>query len=38
MFRERSFEVDHSTVNRRVLVYAALFEKRLRGNPIDFLL
>ncbi|MEY9381409.1 hypothetical protein ABIA10_007342 [Rhizobium leguminosarum] len=30
MFRERGFEVDHSTVNRRVLAYARMIEKRLR--------
>jgi transposase-like protein len=30
MFRERGFEVDHSTVNRWVLVYAPMIEKRLR--------
>jgi hypothetical protein len=30
MFRERGFEVDHSTVNRRVLAYAPMIEKRLR--------
>lgn len=30
MFRERGFEVDHSTINRWVLAYAPLIEKRLR--------
>ena len=30
MFRERSFAVDHSTVNRWVLAYAPMIEKRLR--------
>ena len=30
MFLERGFEVDHSTVNRWVLAYAPLIEKRLR--------
>jgi IS6 family transposase len=30
MFRERGFEVDHSTVNRWVLAYAPMIEKRLR--------
>jgi len=30
MFNERGFEVDHSTVNRWVLAYAPLIEKRLR--------
>ncbi|MCJ8510531.1 IS6 family transposase [Rhizobium lemnae] len=30
MFRERGFEVDHSTINRWVLAYAAMIEKRLR--------
>ncbi len=30
MFRERGFEVDHSTGNRWVLAYAPMIEKRLR--------
>jgi IS6 family transposase len=30
MFLERGFEVDHSTINRWVLAYALLIEKRLR--------
>lgn len=30
MFRERGFEVDHITVNRWVLAYAPMIEKRLR--------
>jgi IS6 family transposase len=30
MFLERGFEVDHSTINRWVLAYAPLVEKRLR--------
>jgi len=30
MFEERGFEVDHSTLNRWVLAYAPLMEKRLR--------
>lgn len=30
MFLERGFEVDHSTINRWVLAYAPLLEKRLR--------
>jgi len=30
MFLERNFEVDHSTINRWVLAYAPLIEKRLR--------
>jgi len=30
MFRARGFEVDHSTLNRWVLAYAPLIEKRLR--------
>lgn len=30
MFRERGFEVDHSTINRWVLVYAPIIERRLR--------
>jgi len=30
MFFERVFEVDHSTINRWVLTYAPLIEKRLR--------
>ena len=30
MFLERGFEVDHSTINRWVLAYAPLIEKRLR--------
>ncbi len=30
MFRERGFEVDHSTINRWVLAYAPVIEKRLR--------
>jgi len=30
MFRERGFEVDLSTINRWVLVYAPTIEKRLR--------
>jgi transposase-like protein len=30
MFQERGFEVDHSTLNRWVLAYAPLIEKRLR--------
>ena len=29
MFRERGFEVDHSTINRCVLAYAPVIEKRL---------
>ncbi len=30
MFLERGFEVDHSTINRWVLAYAPMIEKRLR--------
>jgi transposase, IS6 family len=30
LFRERGLEVDHSTLNRWVLTYAPLIEKRLR--------
>jgi hypothetical protein len=30
MFCERGFEVDHSTINRWVLAYAPMIEKRLR--------
>lgn len=30
MFAERGFAVDHSTINRWVLTYAPLIEKRLR--------
>jgi transposase, IS6 family len=30
MFRERGFEVDHSTINRWVIAYAPVIEKRLR--------
>ncbi len=30
MFLERGFDVDHSTLNRWVLAYAPLIEKRLR--------
>jgi hypothetical protein len=30
MFAERGFEVDHSTINRWVLSYAPMIEKRLR--------
>ncbi|MVA74077.1 IS6 family transposase [Agrobacterium vitis] len=30
MFRERGFEIDHSTINRWVLAYAPMIEKRLR--------
>ncbi len=30
MFRERGFEVEHGTINRWVVVYAQLIEKRLR--------
>lgn len=30
MFRERGFEIDHSTINRWVLAYAPVIEKRLR--------
>ena len=30
MLRERSFEVDHSTINRWVLAYAPIIERRLR--------
>jgi IS6 family transposase len=30
MFRERGFEVDHSKINRWVLPYAPMIEKRLR--------
>jgi IS6 family transposase len=30
MFRERGFDIDHSTINRWVLVYAPMIEKRLR--------
>lgn len=30
MLRKRGFEVDHSTINRRVLAYAPVIEKRLR--------
>lgn len=29
-FRERGFEVDHGTINRWVLAYAPMIEKRLR--------
>ena len=46
MFRERGFDVDHSTINRWVLAYAPVIEKRLRqfrrphcgSVRIDFLL
>src|ERR671921_280818 len=31
LFRERSLEVDHSTLNRWVLAYAPLIERRLRA-------
>ena len=31
LFRERGLEVDHSTVNRWVLAYAPLIERRLRS-------
>ena len=31
LFRERGLEVDHSTLNRWVLAYAPLIEKRLRA-------
>src|SRR3954447_3190008 len=31
LFRERGLEVDHSTLNRWVLAYAALIERRLRA-------
>jgi transposase-like protein len=30
LFRKRGFEVDHCTVNRWVLAYAPMIEKRLR--------
>jgi len=30
MLQERGFEVDHSTINRWVLTYARMIEKRLR--------
>jgi transposase-like protein len=30
MFRERGFEADHSTIDRWVLAYAPVIEKRLR--------
>jgi IS6 family transposase len=30
MFLERGFEVDHNTINRWVLTYAPMIEKRLR--------
>jgi transposase-like protein len=30
MFRERGFTIDHSTINRWVLAYAPVIEKRLR--------
>ncbi|MBM0467173.1 IS6 family transposase, partial [Klebsiella pneumoniae] len=30
MFRERGFAVDHSTINRWVLAYSPVIEKRLR--------
>jgi transposase, IS6 family len=30
MFRERGFEVDHSSINARVLAYAPIVEKGLR--------
>ncbi len=30
MFKERGFEVDHSSINRWVLAYAPMIEKRLR--------
>jgi transposase, IS6 family len=30
LFLERGVEIDHSTLNRRVLAYAPLIEKRLR--------
>ena len=30
LFEERGFDVDHSTINRRVLAYAPEIEKRLR--------
>lgn len=30
MFQERGFEVDHSTINRWVLAYAPMIEKRLQ--------
>jgi hypothetical protein len=38
MFRECSFEVDHSTINRRVLAYAAVIESfngRLRDELLN---
>ena len=41
MFREHGFDVDHSTINRWVLAYAPVIEKRLRadgqeaGDPSD---
>ena len=35
MFLERGFEVDHSTINRWVLAYAPLIEKRLRWFRVD---
>src|SRR4028119_76917 len=31
LFRERGLEVDHSTLNRWVLAYAPLIERRLRS-------
>src|SRR6476469_3876896 len=31
LFRERGLEVDHSTLNRWVLAYAPLIERRLRA-------
>ncbi|MGY3622451.1 transposase-like protein [Bradyrhizobium sp. USDA 10063] len=30
MFREHGFEVDHTTINRWVLAYAPMIERRLR--------
>lgn len=30
MFQERGFEVDHNTINRLVLTYVPMIEKRLR--------
>ena len=33
LFLERGLEVDHSTLNRWVLAYAPLIEKRLRAVP-----
>src|SRR5215208_2918338 len=32
LFLERGLEVDHSTLNRWVLAYAPLIERRLRGS------